>query len=474
MIRFFALYAAVCATADPTDGIPPAPSGQATTNTSDLDPWGAAGRAYEVWWNATHGADAAAAAAAPARPEAGTAFAADAASARGDAKPSPSTSSPGMDAFQTEAVAARPAPSATSAHDRLVAFYQQHNPARLPLVDATLRENAGREDELFAKLDRKYGVNWFATLATPPTTPVASPAAAAAAAPGIPGARSRTPICGAASVPKWDPGHRFDNATFQLRPNPVCEERFDQIRAVTPRQTERLTIAYLYYADKDHLRQKVSYWTSFPAALLARIHFLVIDDGSPRDARAAPIVEAGLSADAAARVTVLEIEQDLVWNIAGARNLAFATAPTEALLLMDMDYSVPPELVAWTLARVPDATAACRVWNGFARDKPSRPHPAVTLLSKRSYWHLSGNDEDLVGHYGHTDPTFKWKTKQMKACAPVGPTGAPKLRIAEGQMGARASRDARHNGEVAAAKTRGKRPWATTVLRFSWHIAFSK
>ena len=43
-----------------------------------------------------------------------------------------------------------------SYRDRLIAFYQQHNPAKLGSVDETLSTYAGREGELFQKLEKRY------------------------------------------------------------------------------------------------------------------------------------------------------------------------------------------------------------------------------------------------------------------------------------------------------------------------------
>ncbi|CAM9190945.1 unnamed protein product [Heterosigma akashiwo] len=41
--------------------------------------------------------------------------------------------------------------------DRLIRFYKEHNPAKLGEVDKMLRKYAGREDELFKRLERVYG-----------------------------------------------------------------------------------------------------------------------------------------------------------------------------------------------------------------------------------------------------------------------------------------------------------------------------
>jgi hypothetical protein len=46
-----------------------------------------------------------------------------------------------------------------SAKDKLVAFYEEHNPSKLGVIDKTLKKYAGKEDLLFASLAEKYKVN---------------------------------------------------------------------------------------------------------------------------------------------------------------------------------------------------------------------------------------------------------------------------------------------------------------------------
>ena len=44
-------------------------------------------------------------------------------------------------------------------------------------------------------------------------------------------------------------------------------------------------------------------------------------------------------------------------------------------------------------------------------DNPKHPknnkmHPAICLIKKEDYWNIGGCEEDLIGHYGSTDPCF--------------------------------------------------------------------
>ena len=347
--------------------------------------------------------------------------------------------------------------------------------------------------------------------------------------------------CAAATVLPFEATRPFDPEAELLRPNEACPGRIHSVHRVPKRASEILTIGYLYYRDAKALAEKVEYWKTFDESLLAKTHFLVVDDGSPPAEAAAPVsparkskarkvspkarppqvVEAG-AAGSAALVTVVAIDQDLVWNIAGARNLIFAVAPTDVVLLMDMDYGVPSGLVGWALGQVPSVARSCVAYGGFPRDfrfeherragrHTGKRHPGVQIMSRRAYWHLGGNNEDLVGHYGHTDPTSspvrksnsrapssarsrvevvpgpsdrdrsgKWRRRRFhrkvgfSTCSGRGaPLSVPKLMLAKaGSEGARHPRDARHNGGIAGKKVGGSLPWATDVLRFSWHVAF--
>ena len=73
--------------------------------------------------------------------------------------------------------------------------------------------------------------------------------------------------------------------------------------------------------------------------------------------------------------------------------------------------------------------------------------------------------------------TKKWQARLSQSSWPCEGRGAPsfvpKLMLAKaGSEGARHPRDARHNGGIAGKKVGGSLPWATDVLRFSWHVAF--
>ena len=113
---------------------------------------------------------------------------------------------------------------------------------------------------------------------------------AAAASFGDPHGKTTIPLCAAAVVLPFDSTRPFNASRAGLHPNSNCVERFSDIRAVRERPRERLTIGYTYYCDVHHLEHHLRHWNKFPVVVLDRIHFLIVDDGSPDEVRAAPVV----------------------------------------------------------------------------------------------------------------------------------------------------------------------------------------
>ena len=52
----------------------------------------------------------------------------------------------------------------------------------------------------------------------------------------------------------------------------------------------------------------------------------------------------------------------------------------------------------------------CKTWISRSSKNVIKPHPAVCLLRVEDYWNVGGCEEDLVGHYGWTDPSFWYRS----------------------------------------------------------------
>ena len=146
-------------------------------------------------------------------------------------------------------------------------------------------------------------------------------------------------------------------ASKQLLPNPSCNtshllksaELLKPHADVQHLSRLELTIGYGYYCTQNTLSAHAAAWSAWPKHERALLFFLIIDDGSPRRGATAalpPDVHSRL------RLAIVRIEQDIPWNIGGTRNLIFAMAPTEHVLVMDMDLEVPLPLATQLLQLV--------------------------------------------------------------------------------------------------------------------------
>ena len=278
---------------------------------------------------------------------------------------------------------------------------------------------------------------------------------------------------GSAAAPRQACGCavRAANAS-RLLENPACPDRFRGHAAIDPRGAE-LTVAYLYYRDAAYAEQHVAAWNAFDAALLRRIVFVVVDDGSP----AGDSAEAAISRLAPlGRVVVVRIFEDAAWNVGGARNLAFHVAPTEVVLVVDADQMLSAALLSWVLDHAP--AEGCDVLRGFPRVLSDgrafrRVHPGVICASRSTYWTTGGCDEDFVGAYGYTDAHLNRRVETAAGCALVAADAAPPLvQIGDVEKTHYFSRDTSRNKALLDAKTAEGGVWSGDYLRFSWATAY--
>ena len=120
-----------------------------------------------------------------------------------------------------------------------------------------------------------------------------------------------------------------------------------------------------------------------------RLFFLIVDDGSPPGNEAASAVSADMRTWL--QFAIVRIEQDLAWNIGGARNLLVAMAPTEHVLLMDMDTGVPEALAAQLHTLVPKMTVLEHASEPPSVDRAQERHAILVGLKH-------GAVQSTIGH----------------------------------------------------------------------------
>ena len=94
-------------------------------------------------------------------------------------------------------------------------------------------------------------------------------------------------------------------------------------------------------------------------------------------------------------------------------------------------------------------------------------HPAVCLIRKKDYWKVGGCEEDLVGHYGYTDPSFWYRSRnvlKIQECRDIYLLYCP-----DGESVI--NRDRSHNKSLINNKKKTKN-WSTDFIRFNWEKVF--
>jgi hypothetical protein len=154
-------------------------------------------------------------------------------------------------------------------------------------------------------------------------------------------------------------------------------------------------------------------WSLWPESVKARVEIVLVDDASPSGAAADVPRPVGIPSLSIYRVLV-----DKPWHQHAARNLAAKVAAGRWLVMTDMDHSISQRAASrmlqkidrgevsdgsiYTLHRVDALTGLAtrgRRWR-------KKPHPNSFFLTRQTYWHIGGYDEDLVGLYG-TDIAFR-------------------------------------------------------------------
>jgi hypothetical protein len=164
-----------------------------------------------------------------------------------------------------------------------------------------------------------------------------------------------------------------------------------------------LTLAHNYYENAGMLARHIENWRSYDPAVLGRVRFLVMDDGSP-SAPALPVVR---ETGAGLPITVYRIKEDIPWNWDGARNLAMHVAETEWVWLLDSDRLVEHVQAARALRLKKEPGKWYRPNQRFTDGTDlKRPHPNCYIVSKTDFWKTGGHDEDFVGFYDKDKPFF--------------------------------------------------------------------
>ncbi|MDD5175928.1 MAG: glycosyltransferase family A protein [Sterolibacterium sp.] len=163
----------------------------------------------------------------------------------------------------------------------------------------------------------------------------------------------------------------------------------------------RLTYITHYYLNQNRtetITALLEAYAAYAPDLLDRIHFVVVDDGSPLKLTP-PKLDLNL--------TWLRIREDIRWNQGGARNLGATYAKSDNVLLTDLDLHFPEP----TLRALVDAKPCGKnIFKFMERDRATgqlrKGHPNTFFLSRARFLRFYGYDEEFTGNYGAEDFRF--------------------------------------------------------------------
>ena len=223
-----------------------------------------------------------------------------------------------------------------------------------------------------------------------------------------------------------------------------------------------ITVNLSFYNQNDVLVKHVLGWKSWSKELKEKFSFCIIDDCCKTKA-VDVLSEIDLSD---LNLSIYRVQEDLVCNIAGVRNLSAQECKTEWMVILDMDTLISEELASSMIELCRAPKGSCFKFNRRVPSNPyhpknNQPHPAVCLLQLEDYWDVGGCEEDLVGHYGQTDPIFWYRASNVLTVHFRSDMYLDYIPEGEAVI----NRDTSHNQKLFEEKRRTHN-WSTDFVRF--------
>jgi len=225
---------------------------------------------------------------------------------------------------------------------------------------------------------------------------------------------------------------------------------------------KKITINLSFYNQNEVLKKQVESWKSWSKEIRDQFSFCIVDDCSKKsavDVLSDDLTDLDLS--------IYRVNEDLYCNIAGVRNLSAQECKTDWMVILDMDTFVSEELASNMLRLSSSRTGEAYKFNRRVADpkhpKNGQPHPAVCLLRVEDYWNVGGCEEDLVGHYGWTDPSFWYRSIGKLHVVTFSDLYLDYCPEGEADI----DRDNSHNKKLHEEKKHSGN-WSTDFVRFDW------
>lgn len=179
-----------------------------------------------------------------------------------------------------------------------------------------------------------------------------------------------------------------------------------------------ITVILAFYRNAGMLAEQYATFRALPREMKARLHLIVVDDGSPEPAQ--PPADLGMAFE------LYRIGIDVRWNQDACRNIGAHHAKTEWMLLTDIDHLIPEKTLERVLTIKLDTRQVYKFSRVSAPDLvPYKAHPNSWLMTREMYDRIGGYDERFAGFYG-TDADFR---NRVAAEAEIVVLGQPLIRV---------------------------------------------
>ena len=179
----------------------------------------------------------------------------------------------------------------------------------------------------------------------------------------------------------------------------------------------KLDIIYTYYNGQDILEDYLYNWSNNFKDTKHDINFIIVDDHSEKKA-----IDIVSKFDVQCNLQVYYVEDDIIWNESGARNLGVSKSTSDIMLVIDWDGVVYEDLIkeifTWEFNNEVYYSLKCLGVAGFnpwyfiprfdvRRNKIIyKSHHSTFCLTKTLWDEAGGFDEDFAGNYGWADILF--------------------------------------------------------------------
>lgn len=170
------------------------------------------------------------------------------------------------------------------------------------------------------------------------------------------------------------------------------------------KEPEKLTIIYPYYENPTMLGLHLTEWSQrYSAKVKSHSEVIIVDDCSARHP-ALPIIN-GMKGKLGFPIRLFKINEKVMWNWIGARNIGAHVADDSWLFMSDMDLMLRAEDVEQVVDLILTKQLKEDAFYLFDRivapdNRPYKAHPNTYLHARSLYWEIGGYDETFSGLYG--------------------------------------------------------------------------